>query len=84
MFLHDSHGGITLLKAFREYWPDLKRCFADWAFAGARVAGVTAIAVTLVRAEPGQKGFVLQHRRWIVERSLPTPGAAAGWRATKR
>lgn len=27
--LHDSHGGIGLLRASRETWPFLQRCFAD-------------------------------------------------------
>lgn len=72
--LHDSHGGIALLRASREHWPDLKRCFADSAYAGPRVAGATAIAVTVVRAEPGQKGFAVQPRRWVVERSFAHAG----------
>ncbi len=67
--LHDSHGGITLLKASREHWPFLERCIADSAYAGERVAAAAAIAVTVVRAEPGQMGFTIQPRRWVAERS---------------
>jgi transposase len=37
--LHDSHGGIALLRASRQPWPFLLRCFADRAYAGPRVAG---------------------------------------------
>ena len=72
--LHDSHGGIALLKASREHWPFLQRCFADSAYAGDRVAGATAIAVTIVSAPPGQKGFAVQPRRWVIERSFAHAG----------
>ncbi len=67
--LYDSHGGITLLTASREHWRFLERCFADSAYAGKRVVAAAAIAVTAVRAEPGQTGFTIQPRRWIAERS---------------
>ena len=88
--LHDSHrgairlrrsgqrswprGGIALLKASRGHWPFLQRCFADSAYAGDRVAGATAIAVTIVSAPPGQKGFAVQPRRWVIERSFAHAG----------
>ena len=72
--LHDSHGGIGLMEASREPWPFLQRCFADSAYAGKRVAGATAMAVTVVSAEPGQKGFAVQPRRWVAERSFAHAG----------
>ena len=68
--LHDSHGGIAPLRALREHWPDLQRCFADGACAGERVADASAVAITMVRAEPGQKGFAVQPRHWATERSF--------------
>ena len=71
---HDSHGGIGLLRASREHWPTLQRCFADSAYAGPRVATATAIAVEVVSAAPGQKGFAVQPRRWVVERSFAHAG----------
>ncbi len=72
--LHDSHGGIELIRASREVWPFLKRCFVDSAYAGPRVAGATAIAVTVVSAPPGQKGFAVQPRRWVVESTFAHAG----------
>lgn len=72
--LHDSHGGIALLRAPREHWPFLQRCFADSAYAGPRVAAATAIAVTIVSAPSGQKGFAVQPRRWVIERSFAQAG----------
>lgn len=72
--LHDSHAGIGLMRASRGAWPFLQRCFADSAYAGERVGAATAIAVTVVSAEPGQKGFAVQPRRWVVERSFAHAG----------
>ena len=72
--LHDSHAGIGLMRASREPWPFLQRCFADSAYAGERVGTATAIAVTVVSAELGQKGFAVQPRRWVAERSFAHAG----------
>ena len=78
---HDSHGGVGLLQAARKAWPTLQRCFADSAYAGPRVAIATAVAVEVVSAAPGQKGFAVQPRRWVVEahlhprRAMPQTGA---------
>lgn len=72
--LHDSHGGIALLRASRKLWPFLERCLADSAYAGRRVASATAVAVTVVSAEPGQKGFAVQPRRWVAERAFAQAG----------
>lgn len=72
--LHDSHGAIALLQASRRPWPFLLRCFADRAYAGPRVAGATPVAVTLVGSLPGQRGFAVQPRRWVIERSFAWAG----------
>ena len=68
--LHDSHGGVALLRASRRPWPFLARCFADRAYAGPRVASATSVAVTVVGPPPGQKGFAVQPRRWVIERTF--------------
>ena len=52
----------------------LLRCFADRAYAGPRVAAATSIAITLVGSLPGQRGFAVQPRRWIVERTFAWAG----------
>ena len=68
--LHDSRGGEALLRASRRPWPFVERCFADRAYAGERVASATSVAVTIVGAAPGQKGFAVHPRRWVIERTF--------------
>ncbi len=68
--LHDSHGGVALLRASRRPWPFLARCFADRAYAGPRVGTATTVAVEIVGARPGQQGFAVQPRRWVIERTF--------------
>jgi transposase len=68
--LHDSHGGVALLRASRRPWPFLARCFADRAYAGERVATATAVRVTILGAPDGQKGFAVHPRRWVIERTF--------------
>jgi putative transposase len=72
--LHDSHGGIALLRTSRRPWPFLARCWADGAFAGPRVAEATPVIVGLVGAKPGRRGFAVQPRRWVVERTFAWTG----------
>ena len=68
--LHDSHGGTALLRASRRPWPFLARCWADRAYTGKRVATATPVAVSIVGAATGQKGFAVHPRRWVVERTF--------------
>jgi transposase len=68
--LHDSHGGVGLLRASRRPWPFLARCYVDRAYAGERVGTASLVAVTLVGAPEGQKGFAVHPRRWVVERTM--------------
>ena len=66
--------GSALLRASRRPWPFVTLCFADRAYPRPRVAGATCVEVTLVGAEPDQKGFAVQPRRWVVERSFGWAG----------
>jgi transposase len=72
--LHDSHGGVALLQASRRAWPFIAHCWADRAYAGPRVGAATAITVEIVSRLPGQRGFAVQPRRWVVERSFAHAG----------
>jgi transposase len=72
--LHDTHGGIALLRASRRPWPFVALCYADRAYAGARVAEATPVRVELVRPKPGQRGFAVQPRRWVIERTFGWTG----------
>jgi transposase len=75
--LHDSHGGVALLRASRGLWPFLAHCFADRAYQGDRVGSATAISVEIVLPKEDQKGFAVQPRRWVIERTF-------GWMARCR
>jgi transposase len=72
--LHDSHGGIALLRTSRRLWPFIALCYADRAYAGPRVAGATPVCVALVGSTPGQRGFAVQPRRWVIERTFAWTG----------
>ena len=66
--IQDRDGAVPVLKASRGSFPFVERVFADSAYAGEQVANATRIAVEIVRAQPGQIGFAVQPRRWVVER----------------
>jgi transposase len=68
--LHDSHGGVALLRASRRPWPFLARCYADCAYTGERVGHATSVALTIVGASQDQKGFAVHPRRWVIERTF--------------
>ena len=66
--VQDRDGAPPLLAASRGSFPFIERVFADSGYAGERVANATRIALEIVRAQPGQIGFAVQPRRWVVER----------------
>ncbi len=66
--VQDRDGAIPLLKASRRRFPFVTLAFADTAYAAARVANATSIAIQIVRKIPGQVGFEVHPRRWVVER----------------
>lgn len=68
--LHDSRAAPHLLRASRRTWPFLEKVWADSAYRGARVATATPIRIEIVTGPPNQRGFIVQKRRWVVERSL--------------
>lgn len=69
--LHDSVGGAALLKAAKLQCPFLELIWADSAYRGPVVEAAAAPGrVEIVSGLAGQKGFVVQKRRWVVERSF--------------
>jgi transposase len=66
--IQDRDGGGPLLQASRRIFPFIQRVFADSGYAGEKVAKATLIAVEIVRKNPGQVGFAVNPRRWVVER----------------
>ena len=66
--VQDRDGAVPLLKASRRRFPFVSLAFADTAYAAERVSGATSIAIQIVRKIPGQVGFEVHPRRWVVER----------------
>lgn len=73
--IQDRDGAGPLLRASRRPFPFIEKVFADAGYQGPRVAQATSIAVEpkvrvseIVRKLPGQVGFIVQRRRWVVER----------------
>jgi transposase len=69
--VHDSVGGAALTKAAKRQCPFLELYWADSGYRGKPVEAAAAPArVEIVSGLVGQKGFVVQKRRWVVERSF--------------
>jgi transposase len=66
--VQDRDGAVPLLKASRRSFPFIELAFADTAYAADRVRDATCIAIQIVRKIPGQVGFEVHPRRWVVER----------------
>ena len=66
--VQDRDGAVPLLQTSRRSFPFVERAFADAAYAADRVAEATRIAIEIVRKPPGQVGFAVHPRRWVVER----------------
>jgi transposase len=66
--VQDRDGAVPLLKASRRSFPFVELAFADTAYAAERVRDATSIAIQIVRKIPGQVGFEVHPRRWVVER----------------
>ncbi len=73
--LQDRDGGLLLLSTLLGLFPSLAKVFADGGYLGPRVepgAGklLTTMRVEIVKRSDAAKGFVVLHRRWVVERTL--------------
>ena len=66
--VQDRDGAIPLLKASRRRFPFVRLAYVDTAYAAKRVVAATSIAIEVVRKIPGQVGFEVHPRRWVVER----------------
>ncbi len=65
--LTDAEWAVPLLKAPRARFPFVALVHADTAYAAARVSNATSIAIRVVGKIPGQVGFEVHPRRWVVE-----------------
>ena len=78
--IQDADGPWHLLKRVKPLYPWLRAVFADSVYN--RLAALLAcflfgLALIVVRRAAGATGFVVQPRRWVVERSL---GWLGRWR----
>lgn len=66
--IQDRDGGGPMLAASRGLFAFIERVYADTAYDHQRVTDATTILVEIVRKLPGQVGFAVLPRRWVVER----------------
>ncbi len=72
--MHDSRAAVPLLLASRRPWPFIQRVWADASYRGERVGAAKPITVEIVTGPPTQRGFIVQKRRWVVERTFARIG----------
>ena len=68
--LQDRDGAAPLMQASRRSFPFVERVYADRGYQGERVRKTSPVPVHIVRPHPGQTGFAVQPRRWVVERTF--------------
>ena len=71
--LQDREGGADLCDLVQQQFATIQKIWADSAYAGELVEYVSlwcGFLLEIVKRPPGQRGFQLQAKRWIVERSL--------------
>jgi putative transposase len=69
----DLHGGTWLLFEALQRFTTILKIWADQGYRGDladEVRDLFGVELEIVEREPGQKGFAVQPRRWVVERSL--------------
>lgn len=72
--IQDRDGAPRLLASIRDLLPWLRHVFADAGYAGEKLEQALATLGTwtleIIRRADDAKGFVLLHRRWVVERTI--------------
>jgi transposase len=72
--IQDRDGAPRLLASIRNLLPWLRHVFADAGYAGDKLERALAPLGTwtleIIRRADDAKGFVLLHRRWVVERTI--------------
>lgn len=83
--IQDYDAGKEVLAEIVEYYPRLKKGWADSAFGKNGLVewtqATTGVDLEIVKRAEGTKGFVVQAKRWIVERTL---GWLNGYRALSK
>ena len=85
--VQDSDSGLELLATLFGLFPFLGKLFADSAYQRRIFHGVMAgtlphLETEIVKRSDRVKGFVVQPRRWMVERTIPGSTAAPDWPRT--
>lgn len=79
--MHDTQGARRLLAGLKDFVPRLKKIWADAAYCGQELADWHQAAggwdLEVVERTPGARGFSVQPKRWIVERTF-------GWLSRNR
>lgn len=73
--VQDRDGGILLLATLFGQFPFLRKLFADGAYSGpvfrdGAATAIPSLAVEIVKRTDRANGFVVEPKRWIVERSI--------------
>lgn len=71
--IQDRDGAKPVLQQGRKRFPTLGLVWADGAYAGkleAWAADICGVRLSIVKRPPGQRGFQVLPRRWIVERTF--------------
>jgi putative transposase len=73
--VQDRDGGILLLATLFGQFPFLRKLFADSAYAGpvfhdGAAKAMRGLGIEIVKRSDRTKGFVVEPKRWIVERTI--------------
>lgn len=70
--VHDSPGGVGLLENVKQVMPALKKIMSDKSYRGTFCQAVEneQLVFEVPTREEGQKGFVVEAKRWVVERTF--------------
>ncbi|GKQ35525.1 hypothetical protein ALMP_20680 [Streptomyces sp. A012304] len=70
--VHDSAAGTHLLSQVREHHPTITKAWADNGYKTKAVEHAAEIGIDLeiVQRDPALRGFRVQPRRWVIERTL--------------
>jgi transposase len=86
--MQDRDGAALVLDRIRTRFPWLELVWADAGYDARQVKAavdkVPVLQMEIVRRSPDQKGFKVQPRRWVVERTVSWSGATAVWPKTTK
>ncbi|MGW0885917.1 IS5 family transposase [Streptomyces sp. NPDC002671] len=70
--VHDSAAGTQLLTQVREHQPTITKAWADNGYKTKAVEAAAHLGIDLeiVQRDPATRGFHVQPRRWVIERTL--------------